>query len=64
MSEVLRRHTVRPIPSGWVVASLTGSATVCRTYDELVAAVSRHSGLDIAAVRDRGRPAAERERIE
>ncbi|MET4167039.1 MULTISPECIES: hypothetical protein [Gordonia] len=57
MSEVLRRHTVRAIPSGWVVATLTGSAVVCRTYDELVGAVAERSGLGIASVREQGLPA-------
>lgn len=54
MSEVLRRHTVRAIPSGWVVATLTGSAVVCRTYDELVGTVAERSGLTPEDVRFRG----------
>ncbi len=56
MMQVLRRDTVRAIPSGWVISSPTGSAAVCRTYDELVAAVSRRSGVDVAAVREQGLP--------
>ena len=57
MSELLRRDHVRAIPSGWVVSAPTGSAVVCRTYDELVDIVSRRSGLETAHVQERGLPA-------
>ncbi|MXP21326.1 hypothetical protein GIY30_08165 [Gordonia sp. HNM0687] len=45
LSTVLSRHTIRAIPSGWTVSSPTGSATVCRTFDQLVDVVTATSGL-------------------
>lgn len=51
---VLRRDTVRAIPSGWVVAGPTGLSVVCRTYDELVDAVSARAKLPVDHVRHLG----------
>lgn len=31
---------VKPMPGGWTVSTKTGSTTVCRTFDALVAAVT------------------------
>lgn len=51
---VLRRDTVRAIPSGWVVAGPTGLSVVCRTYDELVDVVSERSKVPVKHVRELG----------
>ncbi|GAC67332.1 hypothetical protein GS4_07_00810 [Gordonia soli NBRC 108243] len=51
---LLRRDTIRAIPSGWVVAGPTGSSVVCRTYDELVEAVSRRSQTAVDDIRHLG----------
>lgn len=40
------RGQVRAIPSGWTVSAPTGLTVVCRTYDELVTAVSTRTGID------------------
>lgn len=45
MSALLTRDRVAAIPSGWTVSAPTGSTVVCRTYDDLVSAVSARTGL-------------------
>jgi hypothetical protein len=50
LSKLLRRDEIRAITAGWVLSGPTGSAVVCRTYDELVDAVSRRSGVDHESV--------------
>jgi hypothetical protein len=54
LTAVMSRDQVRAIPSGWTVSTTTGLTEVCRTYDELVAVVSRRSGLDRATVQATG----------
>ncbi len=51
---LLRRDTVRAITAGWVVSSPTGASVVCRTYDDLVDAVSERSDRPISEVRAHG----------
>lgn len=46
MTALMKRDRVDALPSGWTVTSATGAAVVCRTYDDLVAAVSRRAGID------------------
>lgn len=45
LSAVMSRDRVSAVTSGWTVSTATGSTVVCRTYDELVAVVSRRSGV-------------------
>lgn len=45
MSSLMNRHTVVAVTAGWTVTSVTGAAVVCRTYDELVLAVSWGTGI-------------------
>ncbi|WP_226862606.1 hypothetical protein [Mycolicibacterium baixiangningiae] len=45
LSELMARDRVDAFPSGWTVRAATGSTVLCRTYDELVAAVSRRTGI-------------------
>ncbi|KQU01972.1 hypothetical protein ASG56_20585 [Rhodococcus sp. Leaf7] len=50
----MRRDTVRPITSGWIVDGPTGVSVVCRTYDDLVRIVSARSGRPGPEIRDIG----------
>lgn len=59
MSAIMSRDRVSAIPSGWTVSTPTGSTVVCRTYDELVHAVSTRSGVAAAQVTAIGLGAAQ-----
>ncbi|ORA56861.1 hypothetical protein BST22_02120 [Mycolicibacterium chubuense] len=50
MTALLKRDRVVALPSGWTVTSATGATVVCRTYDDLVAAVSGRTGIDPGTV--------------
>ncbi|KMO70384.1 hypothetical protein EV589_0460 [Mycobacterium sp. BK558] len=54
MTALMKRDRVAALPSGWTVTSATGATVVCRTYDDLVAAVSRRSGIDPGTVSEAG----------
>ena len=54
VSAILPRAAVTPTTAGWGVRGVTGGATVCRTFDDLVHAVGRISDLSAAEIRSVG----------